>query len=146
MNSQSSRNLGASDQPLSKPDEGNVVVRDELVDVLVVDDDRDVRGSCADILRAYGFKVEEAEDGSIAFKILKSTRVGVLLLDWAMPVIDGLALLDMLDDPPPVVLMTARDYSSEVMERRSKVFMFVQKPVPPQYLVDTVARAITSRS
>lgn len=118
----------------------------DQVDVLVVDDDHDVRTSFACILRDVGYRVDEAEDGFVALERLRTKQIGVMVLDVFMPVLDGLRLLDRLDDPPPVLLMTAHTYDEEVMARRDKVFMYIQKPVPPQHLIAAVASALMTAS
>ena len=109
--------------------------------VLVVDDDEDVRSSFAEILRTAGYSVVEARDGFEALEHLRSSPVAALVLDILMPRLSGLELLDRLDDPPPVLLLTARDYDVYVTGRRSKVYMYLQKPVPPRELLRAVARA-----
>ena len=60
-------------------------------DVLVVEDEPDVRGSVADILRGAGYDVEEACDGIEALDMLAHNRVGAVLLDVRMPRCDGIA-------------------------------------------------------
>jgi two-component system phosphoglycerate transport system response regulator PgtA len=111
--------------------------------VLVVDDDSDVRGSCADVLRTAGYRVIEAEDSSAAREHLRSPDINAVLLDVYMPGLDGLALLDELDDPPPVALLTAHVYDEEVVARRSKVALYIQKPIAPTDLLEVVGRMIT---
>lgn len=69
-----------------------------------------------------------------------------MALDVFMPVLDGLRLLDRLDDPPPVVLVTAHSYDEEIMARRDKVFMYIQKPLAPRHLIEAVASALTTSS
>ena len=115
------------------------------VDVLVVDDDHSVRTSCAEILREANYSVVEAADAWEALRHLASYDIGAILLDIFMPDRDGLWLLDQLEDPPPVVLITARNYDLEVMARREKVFMYLQKPVRPPELLNVVARAMAMR-
>jgi DNA-binding NtrC family response regulator len=114
----------------------------DQLDVLVIDDDPAVRASFAMILRNAGYEVGEAQDGAVALAVLSSTRVGAMVLDVRMPKLDGLRLLDALPNPPPVVLMTAHDYDAEVMARRSKVFAYAQKPIPPESLRGLVAQAL----
>jgi CheY-like chemotaxis protein len=114
------------------------------LDVLVVDDDTAVRTSFASILRTSGFSVAEAADGLDALSIVRSTLVGVMLLDLQMPRLDGLGLLDALPTPPPVILLTARDYDAEVVRRRAKVFAYLQKPVLPAEMRILVRQAIGS--
>jgi DNA-binding response OmpR family regulator len=110
--------------------------------VLVVDDDMDVRRSYADVLRTAGYGVTEAEDGSSAREYLKSTDFGAVLLDVYMPGLDGLTLLDEFEDPPPVALLTAHEYNADVMTRRSKVALYIQKPIAPTDLLEAVERMI----
>jgi CheY-like chemotaxis protein len=108
--------------------------------VLLVDDDSDVRYSCAEILRSAGYRVVEAGDGRTALELLKSSDVGAVLLDVFMPGLDGLSLLDLLENPPPVALLTAHAYDEAIVVRRSKVATYIQKPVDPPALLDAVSR------
>lgn len=114
------------------------------VDVLVVDDDPNLRTSFVCILRDAGYSVDEAEDGFVALDRLKTKSIGAIVLDVVMPVLDGLQLLDRLDEPPPVVLVTALAYGEEIMLRRDKVFMYIQKPVRSLDLIEAVSRAMTT--
>jgi DNA-binding response OmpR family regulator len=110
------------------------------VDVLVVDDDDSVRSSCAAVLRVSGFSVEVAEDGDVALDLLRDLDVGVMLLDLKMPRRDGFAVLDALDHPPPVVLMSAFPFDEDVRRRIGrKIIRYLQKPVSPHRLVPVVA-------
>jgi CheY-like chemotaxis protein len=111
--------------------------------VLVVDDDRDVRGSCAEVLRTAGYRVVEAGDGLAALELLKSSDIGAVLLDIFMPGLDGLSLLDQIDDPPPVALLTAHAYDEAIVVRRSKIAMYMQKPINPPALLEAVAQMFT---
>jgi DNA-binding NtrC family response regulator len=118
----------------------------DQIDVLVVDDDEGVRCSVAAVLSDAGYVVVEAEDGQVALAHLQSRAIGAVLLDLRMPNLDGIGLLDMLDDPPPTVIMTAHDYDYDVMARRNKIFRYVQKPIPPTELLSLVAAALGSRA
>lgn len=112
------------------------------VDVLVVDDDSAVRTSFATILRDAGFEVGEAENGAVALAILSFTKIGAVVLDVRMPELDGLGLLDALSEPPPVILMSSEVGKADIMARSSKIFAYASKPIPPQALLDLVARAL----
>ena len=114
------------------------------VDVLVVDDYEADRSSVADILRGEGMSVGEAADGLEALDWLKSSHVGVMVLDVHMPRLSGPALLSRLDDPPLVVLVTADPYDDEVLAQGSKIAWFFKKPAPPRELVTTVARCLAT--
>ncbi|HAM01591.1 MAG TPA: hypothetical protein DCQ30_05105 [Acidimicrobiaceae bacterium] len=108
-------------------------------DVLVVEDQPDVRGSVADILRAEGYDVEEACDGIEALDILSRHQVGTVLLDLRMPRCDGIAVVEALADPPPIVIVSAHGLADEELKKiGSKVVGVLRKPVPPRQLLERV--------
>lgn len=114
-----------------------------LADVLVVDDEEPVRTSVAEILRSAGYSVVEAADGQDALDLLESGSVTVLLLDIRMPRRTGIEVLQALDSPPNVILMSAYRFEGE--DKRSvghKVFSHLMKPVAPRQLLDEVRAAI----
>ncbi len=118
----------------------------DIVDVLVVDDEVEVRRSFAEILRTAGYVLAEVEDGFAALESLHSATVRMMVLDMNMPVLDGLKLLNQLDDPPPVVLVTAEEYDTMAMTSRSNVLSWLQKPALPAELLSAVEPAITGRT
>lgn len=112
------------------------------VDVLIVEDDDDLRASQAEVLRSEGYSVVEANDSLVALAQLEHFDVASMIVDIYLPDVSGLWLLDQLENPPPVVLVTARDCDSEVAARRQKFFSYLQKPVRPALLLDAVSRAL----
>jgi two-component system chemotaxis response regulator CheY len=60
---------------------------------LVVDDSRVIRMVARKILEEIDFEVIEAEDGQIALDVCKNQLPDGVLLDWNMPVMDGLEFL-----------------------------------------------------
>ena len=81
---------------------------------LVVDDSRVVRKVARRILESNGFMVNEAADGQIALDACRQQMPDCVLLDWNMPVMDGLAFLQALrkefgPDNPPVVFCTTEN-------------------------------------
>jgi DNA-binding response OmpR family regulator len=84
------------------------------VNVLVVDDDDDLRETLAALLSASGHHVAVAANGEVALRWLANTSElpDVILLDWMMPRMDGLEFRkrqrqDARLAAIPVVLMTA---------------------------------------
>lgn len=78
---------------------------------LVVDDSRVVRKVARRILEDQGFAVTEAENGSAALDSCRKTLPDCVLLDWNMPVMNGIEFLKALraefgPDRPPVVFCT----------------------------------------
>jgi two-component system chemotaxis response regulator CheY len=77
---------------------------------LVVDDSRVVRKVVRRILEGAGFTVREAADGSEAMLACRASLPDCVLLDWNMPVMNGLEFLKALrcefGQNPPVVFCT----------------------------------------
>jgi two-component system chemotaxis response regulator CheY len=114
-------------------------VRQLSADVLVVDDDEDVRWTVAEVLRSAGLSVAEAEDGEVALELLNSHRYRMVLLDLRMPHRGGVSLIEAVPDVPPVVVHSA--YSLDAAERQrlgDRVVDYLHKPVSPQKLLRAV--------
>jgi two-component system, chemotaxis family, chemotaxis protein CheY len=81
---------------------------------LVVDDSRVVRKVARRILESNGFAVVEAADGQIALDTCRESMPDCVLLDWNMPVMDGITFLHALrkefgPDKPPVLFCTTEN-------------------------------------
>jgi len=80
--------------------------------VLVVDDDPPLRRMLARTLSAEGFEVTVAADGGAALVEVQRSAPDVIVLDVAMPAIDGLSVCRRLRGkglPTPILMLTARD-------------------------------------
>lgn len=67
---------------------------------LVVDDSSVIRKVARRILEDLSFEITEAEDGKQALSACESKMPDAILLDWNMPVMDGLEFLSALRDMP----------------------------------------------
>ncbi len=90
-------------------------------DVLIVDDDAEMRRRLRTTLGKHGFVVREAGDGKEALARVREGRPGLVLLDLTMPVMDGFTFLREFRAMSgcadvPVVVLSARDMSAD--ERR----------------------------
>jgi CheY-like chemotaxis protein len=111
--------------------------------VLVVDDQEAIRRSVADLLRSAGYNAVEAENGEQALEVLRSHTVSAVVLDVRMPKADGFAVLDALEHPPPVILMSAFEMGTDDQVRvDTKIFVQLVKPFHPRRLLEAVAAAI----
>ncbi len=84
--------------------------------VLVVDDEPAVRQALDRALRFEGFETELAEDGHAALMAHAARPADAIVLDVAMPRMDGLEVCERLrsaGDATPVLLLTARAAVSE---------------------------------
>lgn len=91
--------------------------------VLVVDDTDSARDVTQRILRHYGMECIGAESGQDALTLLESMTPDVILLDLAMPDMDGMMVLERLRQDPrwigiPVIMLSA--ISDEESVRRAK--------------------------
>ena len=86
--------------------------------VLVVDDDPAVRDRLRAMLTREGWAVSDAENGRVALRRVAEARPSLVLLDLAMPELDGFGFLKELRSRPewqtiPVVVVTAQDVTAE---------------------------------
>jgi|SRR5579872_4629782 len=114
------------------------------VDVLVVDDDHLTRTSVSSVLRSAGFRTDEAEDGFVALERLRSMSVGSVLVDTDLPGLDGMQLLDKLDNPPPVIFMSSLHYGAEFILGKFEAYTLIQKPISSALLLMAVSRALAT--
>jgi len=101
---------------------------------LIVDDSRVVRLVARRILEGTGFDVEEAEDGARALTACRAKMPDAILLDWNMPVMNGIDFLRALrrefgPDNPTVLFCTTENemrFVEEAMEAGAQEF--IMKP------------------
>jgi CheY-like chemotaxis protein len=112
--------------------------------VLLVDDDREVRGAIADLLLSEGFDVTEAEHGLEALLQLRTAVPcpDVVVLDLVMPVMSGWEFREaQLADPAiadiPVIVLSSRPAGGLPFAAR------LQKPCPPEALLETLRRVLS---
>jgi len=84
--------------------------------ILIAEDDRSVRESLSRILRFEGYETVAVEDGEAAVTALEKGGIGLALLDWMMPKLDGLAVCRWLrrnNAETPVLILTAKSETSD---------------------------------
>lgn len=112
---------------------------DTSINVLIVDDYQSMRRTIADILRHLGFRnLFYAEDGKQALRRLDETPIGLMVLDWDMPIMTGIEVLRQMRGSEtykelPVIMVTAVASREKVMEAiDSGVTNYIVKPFTPQ--------------
>ena len=122
---------------------------DKIIDfrmkVLVVDDFATMRKIVRNILKQIGFDdITEAEDGSVALRLIKSESVGLVVTDWNMPNMSGLDLLREIRQNPqtaslPVLMVTAEGLKENVMDAvKAGVNNYVVKPFTAEVLQEKI--------
>ena len=107
--------------------------------VLVVEDEADLRSALVELLSIWGYRVSTASDGREALERLRVGRGPVLmLLDLQMPVMDGDALLAEVSRHPPQRPLRIIVISANLDVQRRGAYDHVtaafRKPVPPDRL------------
>ena len=102
--------------------------------ILLVDDSRAVRLAGKRMVSAIGLEALEAEDGAQALDMVRQHDVDVVLLDWNMPVMNGLEFLKALrastdlDQPMVIMCTTENDMSRIVEAMQSGANEYIMKP------------------
>lgn len=109
---------------------------------LIVDDNQAIRQIISDILRSVSFhNFIYAEDGRLGWKKLESDTIDCIILDWDMPVMSGLELLDAIKesgrfDDIPVLMLTAHNTKEDVLQAMAHgASNYVVKPFTPDTLI-----------
>jgi two-component system, OmpR family, response regulator MprA len=116
--------------------------------VLVVDDDPPLRRMLARTLAAEGYEVTVAGDGGAALVSVERAAPDVIVLDVAMPGVDGLTVARRLRGkglPTPILMLTARDaVPDRVAGLEAGADDYLVKPFAVQELIARL-RALTRR-
>ena len=109
--------------------------------ILVVDDDAAVREGVRALLESEGYAVATASDGAEAIEKLRTGPVRLILLDLAMPGVDGWQFLARREAEAgfprtPVVLLSGLMFIHDA----PGVVDFVRKPIDSERLLDCVHR------
>ncbi|MCY1482996.1 C4-dicarboxylate transport transcriptional regulatory protein DctD [compost metagenome] len=117
--------------------------------VMVIDDEASIREAVQQWLELSGFAVQLFARGADGLAHLGRDFPGVVLSDVRMPGMDGLALLErlqQLDRDLPVILLTGHgDVPMAVEAMRQGAYDFLEKPFSPQTLLERLQRALDKR-
>lgn len=113
---------------------------------LIVDDSRAARAMIRRMLESIGFTVSEAGDGAEALEQFRSgLLVDLLLVDWNMPVMDGLELVrrvrrDLRDADTPMVMVTSESDPRKIARAlMAGADEYLVKPIDTDMLRDKLA-------
>lgn len=117
-------------------------------DILIVDDEADIRELVGGILQDEGHAVRTAKDADEALTAINARRPNLVLLDiWLEgSKLDGLALLDVIkgqhDDLPVVMISGHGNVETAVSAIKRGAYDFIEKPFNADRLVVVAARAL----
>jgi len=125
----------------------------ELLRILIVDDESELRKSVASILNNtlpdFTFEVDEAGTGAEALNLVHSKNYDLILMDVKMPEMNGLEALTSIKEHDPrtfVVLMTAHSNLQDAVSAiKEGAYDYLEKPVAPEQLISIVRQAVAAR-
>jgi DNA-binding response OmpR family regulator len=117
---------------------------------LIVDDEPAVRRTVRGVLESAGFECEESENGASALEWLKEHHTDVIIVDYQMPIMNGLSLLERVQSshnghtPPPVIMLSGLIEDKEKLEAVNLgAYAIIDKPCNFRELVVKVNKAIS---
>jgi CheY-like chemotaxis protein len=116
--------------------------------VLVVDDVAENRAVAADLLASLGFEVIEAADGEAGLALAQRLRPDLVLLDVAMPKLDGLEVVralrrqDAFRNLPVIALSASVSTSDSEQCLAAGMDAFLPKPLDADRLLEQIARLL----
>jgi DNA-binding response OmpR family regulator len=120
--------------------------------ILIVDDDGGIRAVLAEVLSCLGYQVQEAPDGLCVSRALHAGAFSfdLVVLDWKMPGLDGLAVLQQLRTYAPETLVILLSSAADDQLRREALtlgaFEVLRKPMHFETLVSLVEAALRQRA
>jgi DNA-binding response OmpR family regulator len=119
--------------------------------VLIVDDYEDARELYAQYLRHVGYEVATASEGNEALRCALHETCDVIVLDVALPTMDGMTILRLLransktKDIPVIMLSAAVGETVREQARDAGASMFLGKPCLPEELEAAIRQVLSPR-
>ena len=111
-----------------------------MYNVLICDDDRDIRNALKIYLSGEGYKILEAENGAAALDVVSKNEVHLILMDIMMPKMDGVSATAKLQETSnaPVILLTAKSEDNDkILGLTAGADDYITKPFNP---LEVIAR------
>lgn len=127
-------------------------VLEDRVTIMVVEDDLSLNEFILNSLKADGFNVLTATNGSEALSLLEAKDIDLIISDVMMPVMDGIAFCKMVKtninySHIPFILLTARSNSdSEIDGIENGADYYIIKPFKWKHVIAVVKNLLQSRS
>jgi DNA-binding NtrC family response regulator len=118
-----------------------------LANILIVDDDREIAETLAELLTPAGHLTRTASNGAEGLRMIADRVPDLILLDVEMPILDGPGMVKALalqHDPPlriPIVLVSAAGNIREIAARIGTAH-YVKKPFSLRRLIEIVNHAL----
>jgi two-component system, chemotaxis family, chemotaxis protein CheY len=120
---------------------------------IVIDDNTFMRRMFKALLHGFGAKeVIEADDGAAGLEAFMNYQPDIVILDWEMPILDGLEVTRLIRQPTtsvnpfaPIIMVTGHSEKRRVMMARDAgVNEFLAKPISSKALYDRILTVVAS--
>jgi two-component system, NtrC family, response regulator AtoC len=120
-------------------------MQDEKIQVIVADDERNLRRMLKAQLERWGYDVHLAETGADAIEVLNNNHIDLVISDLRMPEMDGMELLSHIHKQNsfmPVIMITAHGTVDTAVEAlKMGAFDYITKPYDRAALKEIVDKA-----
>ncbi|WP_350344530.1 sigma-54 dependent transcriptional regulator [Proteinivorax tanatarense] len=114
--------------------------------VLIADDEKNMRWAINKTLKKVGYQVIEASNGEECLKLYNQVSPDLILLDYKMPIVDGMSVLEKIkktDSQVPVIMITAfGDTKSAIKAMKLGAFDYITKPFDLEKLKTLIKNAL----
>ena len=121
-----------------------------MANILVIDDENSIRRSLKEILEFENHTVDEAEDGEAGYNMALKNNYDVILSDIKMPKLDGLELLQKLNESAvlsSIIMMSGHgSIETAVSALKSGAYDYLAKPIDLNRLLVSVRNALEKNS
>ncbi|MEN8119073.1 MAG: sigma-54 dependent transcriptional regulator [Bacteroidota bacterium] len=120
-----------------------------MAKILVIDDEKPIRNTLKEILEYEDHKVEIASDGFEGLEKAKENKYDIILCDIKMPNMDGIEVLEKLEEVSPdvpVVMISGHGSVETAVEALKKgAYDFIEKPLELNRLLVTIRNALEKK-
>ena len=112
-----------------------------MYNLLICDDDRDIRNALKIYLSGEGYKIFEAENGSEALEVVAAEEIHLILMDIMMPKMDGVSATMKLreNSNAPVIFLTAKSEDNDkIFGLTAGADDYITKPFNPMEVIARV--------
>jgi formate/nitrite transporter len=114
--------------------------------MLIIDDDQIILRSCTKIFEAQGYEVTATSNPQEGIKLVSENSYDVILVDWMMPSLDGLDVVEEIDKRSPnsaMVMISGHPTVGRATEALKRGAMdYLAKPFKPAEIIAAVNRAM----
>ena len=101
------------------------------INILIVEDEKEIREGVSEYLSEVGYNVISAEDGIQAIELFKNSKIDLVILDIMLPKANGFVVLNKFrqESNVPVIMLTAMsDDYTQIMSFDEKADDYITKP------------------